>query len=101
MNGADIDRALADWVRADAAAPVPAQGLEQALAGVRRHEPRPAWRARPGSHWGWTSPRHVAGVGVRAWVAVALVALVVGGAIFVGSGGLEPTPPPSATLGKL
>jgi hypothetical protein len=58
----DFDRTLAGWLEAEAVSPAPAGDVERALDATRRRRPRPAWLARPGSHWvgtggrgGWSS----------------------------------------------
>jgi len=98
----DFDRTLADWLDAEAVSPVPLGGLDQALDATRRRTPRPAWLARVGSQWigsagSSTGPR-VGPSGSRALILLALVAVILGGAlagtVLVG-GVLGPRPSPS------
>ena len=108
----DFDRTLAGWFEAEALSSGPVVGLEEALEATRRRRPRPAWLAGRGSHWVGDAPKSdasaVAGripwLGVRLSTAVLLLFLVVallGGAILVGAGLLQPPPPRPFPLGQL
>jgi Tol biopolymer transport system component len=112
MSDHDIDRTLVDWFHADALATVSADGVDRALAGVRRRGPRPAWLAGPGSHWGWEAPHHESRVGVRivprlganAWntlIVVAVLGALLGGALLIGARLFQAPPLPATRLGSL
>lgn len=108
----DFDRTLADWFDADALSPAPVGGLDRVIDASRRHRPRPAWLAGPGSHWVGEAPNAGSSSGVRSlprlrvrWstaliLLLALVALL-GGAILVGARLAQPPPLPTGRLGHL
>ncbi len=112
MNDHDIDRTLADWFDTDALASAPADGLDRALAGVRRRRPRSAWLAGSGSHWGWAAPRDRSIAGDREFPQVrlrwstalgvaVLLGMLLGAAILVGAQFLKAPPLPAPHLGHL
>jgi TolB protein len=85
----DFDRTLAAWLDAEAVSPLPLGGLDQALDATRRRSPRPAWLARVGSHWiggtgsstGLSWRPRVGPSWSRALILLALIAVIVGGAL--------------------
>ncbi len=108
----DFDRTLAGWFEAEAPSAAPAVGLEKVLEATRRRRPRPAWLARPGSHWVGGAPeaevsavaRTIPWWGVRLTTALLLLVLILallGGAILVGARLLQPPPPRPFPLGQL
>ena len=108
----DFDRTLADWFRADALSPTPADELGRVLAATGRRTPRPAWLAGLGSNWvgdafgtgSVSGVRVIPGLGLRwstALIVLLVIAALVGGAIMVGARWFQPSPVPTGQLGHL
>ena len=75
----ELDRDLAAWFVADAAAPAPIGLLEQATATTAARRPRPAWRASLGGSrmsFGWPAMQAPIAHPTRR-VALVLITLVV------------------------
>ena len=112
MTEHDIDRVLTRWFEADAQAAVPTDDVDRVLAAARRRAPRPAWVARPGSHWGWSEPRDGSLVGARdvpgstiRWTTAIALSVVLGalvaGAAVLGARLLESPAPLTRLPGHL
>lgn len=97
----DLDRTLAGWFGAEAAAAPPPEPLARILETTRDRRPRPALVAGIGSHWvavtRTTSLRPVAIVALLALLALALA----GGALLVGSRLAPPPDQPRTYLDEI
>ena len=99
----DLDRALSQWMEADALPPAPSDVLSAVTAVTAAERPRPSWLARTRHARVWAGPSAMlrpAGAGatsprVRLALIVALAALFVallGGALIIGSRHRPPPP---------
>jgi hypothetical protein len=86
----DLDRLLDAWF-ADGPAMAHDRVVEGVASRITRQRQLPAWRLRSWRFPSMSTPLKLVAIGA------ALLAVLVGGAVFMGGGTRSPTPPPAAT----